>query len=59
MSQVSNLLATVKRLRARAKFLEARIAELEELLARALAVSEAMDTMLGQVLRGPDEADGV
>lgn len=56
MSQASNLLATIKRLRARIGYLEARNNELEELLARALAVSEALDVMLGQVLRRPGEA---
>jgi prefoldin subunit 5 len=55
MSQASNLLATIKRLKGYVSHLEARIAELEELLARALAVSEAMESMLNGVLEGPGE----
>lgn len=54
MSQASNLLATAQRLRAHVRYLEGRNAELEELLARALAVSDALDAMVGDVLDGGD-----
>jgi hypothetical protein len=55
MTQGSNLLAATKRLRARLRYAEARNAELEELLARALAAGDALDAMLGQILSGGDE----
>jgi hypothetical protein len=57
MSQESNLLAATQRLRARLRAAEARNDELEELLARALAVSEALDAMLGHFLGGGDGAE--
>jgi hypothetical protein len=52
MSQESNLFATIKRLRARVTYFEARTADLERTLARALAVADAYEAMLSGFLDG-------